>query len=158
MFHRIRTALAVYFSKWLPKPSQVELVTSLVLNTASLEIAAYEHREFAPIKGTCGNIRLTGTSLPVFTYLVFDKKLMEFVEVRVEVSRPERIEYIARIKSLDISTDGKEVPIVDKYKAPFERFSLALYNYFPFPMPRRERGNDASVAQITVVQNQGGTT
>lgn len=125
-------ALAYWLLKWA-KPYQDQIVLSLVLNTASLELAPGEWIELAPIQGTCGPFRLSGNSLPVFNYRVFDKSMMEFVHVRVEVARPDRISYSAAIESTSApERDGEEVHIKDKYKEPFEKLSLHLFRYFPF--------------------------
>jgi hypothetical protein len=112
-------------------PTQEELVLHLVLHTASLELVKGEHVELAPVKGMCGNVLLSGNSLPCFKYRVFDKKLMEFVYVTVEVSRPDRIDYISRIESTDPKENGKELETKDQYKAPFERLANHLFHYFP---------------------------
>lgn len=78
-------------------------------------------------------MRLSGNCLPVFQYLVFDKKApMEFVKVRVEVSMPDRIIFISHIQSSDPKFDGKKVETKEEFKTPFTKLSLQLYEYFPF--------------------------
>lgn len=122
-----------YLSQYT-RASDEELVLALVLNTAQLALKKDEYVEFAAIKGTCGTFKLSGNSLPSFHYTVFEKKLMEFVEINVQVSRPNRITFSSRIKSEDKVQDGKEVETKDKYKEPFLTLTQHLFNYFPFPM------------------------
>lgn len=123
--------------EWLKgyaRAEQDELVSYLIRNTASLALKKEEYVEFAPIKGTCGVIRLSGNSLPCFVYTVFEKKIMEFIEVRVEVSKPDRIHFSSQIKSTDQTQHGKEVETKEKYKEPFLVLANHLFQYFPFPM------------------------
>lgn len=108
------------------------LVLSLCLHTAGLGLEKGQSVEFAPIKGTCGTFKLTGSSLPVFKYLVFDKPIMEFIEVTVEVSRPNRIEFISHISSSDEKTNGKLVETKHKFEQPFWILAGHLFTYFPF--------------------------
>lgn len=121
------------WTKTLAKPHQDELVLALVLQTAALELPKGEYRELAPVKGCCGPFKLSGNSLPVFEYKVFEKSIMEFIHVRVEVSRPDRIYYRATIDSTTApERHGEEVEMKAKYKEPFERLSWHLFQYFPF--------------------------
>lgn len=129
-----------------------DLVRSLVLNTAALELERDHYVEFAPIQGTCGTFKCTGNSLPTFTYTVFEKKIMEFIEVRVEVARPDRIQFLARIKSTDKAQDGKDVEVTERYKAPFMKLAHQLYQYYPFP---RKGG---VVQKHGTIQEQPGST
>jgi hypothetical protein len=122
---------------------KLELVLALTLQTAALELAKQEYVELAPLPGMCGPFRLSGNSLPVVEYRVFDPRkkpfMMEFVKVRVEIAKPDRIEYIATIdckglkgEHTDASRHGESVAVLDKYKEPFEILSKHLRNYFPF--------------------------
>ncbi len=118
---------------------RMEFVLSLTLQTAALELAKQEYIEMSPLPGMCGPFRLSGNSLPVIEYRVFDPRkkpfMMEFIKVRVEVSKPDRIHYIATIDShgsQDAARHGEEVPVLDKYREPFEKLSGYLRNYFPF--------------------------
>lgn len=118
---------------------KLELVLALTLQTAALELTKSEYLELAPVRGMCGPFRLSGNSLPVFEYRVFDPRkkpfMMEFIKVRVEVSKPDRIHYIATIDSKgsqDPKRHGEEVPIIAKYREPFEFLSEQLFKYFPF--------------------------
>src|SRR4051812_41858492 len=97
------------------KQEKLELILALTLQTAALELAKHEFIELAPLPGVIGPFRLSGNSLPVFEYRVFDPRkkpfMMEFVKVRVEVSKPERIHYIATIDaegSQDPKRHGEE--------------------------------------------------
>lgn len=122
---------------WLKKkklePETEELVLSLVLNTASLELKKGEYVELAPVKGCCGPFRLMGNSLPLFEYRVFEKKIMEFIHVRVEVSRPARIHFVSSIESNTApERQGEIVEMMPKYKEPFEKLAQHLFRYFPY--------------------------
>lgn len=131
--HKIVGKLSKY-----TRASQEELVLSLVLNTASLALVKGEYVELAPIRGTCGTFKLTGNSLPLFTYRVFEKKIMEFIEVKVEVSKPDRIHFASTIDSTTAPKEhGKEVETKDKYKEPFWALADSLYRYFPFVRKQR---------------------
>lgn len=117
------------------EPDAEEIVRSLVMNTAALELVKGDHIELAPIQGTCGPILLSGNSLPVFEYRVFEKKLMEFIKVRVEVARPDQIRFFCTIDSEgtnDPIAHGQEVECKDVYQAPFKKLALSLFNYFPY--------------------------
>lgn len=134
MFHKLILKWIEILQGWLPKKAAEDVVLSLVLNCSALALEKGQYVEFAPIKGTCGNFRLSGNSLPTFIYTVFEKKLMEFVEVRVEISKPDRIEFFSEIRSTDKTTDGRELETKEKYKEPFWRLTNNLMAYFPFPM------------------------
>jgi hypothetical protein len=123
------------FAEWLlfkcPQ-NQLEIVLSLVLNTASLELKPWDSVELAPIKGCCGPFKLYGNSLPVITYRVFEKAIMEFILVRVEIARPDRITYLAKIDSVTApERHGESVEVKPKYKEPFQKLALQLFRYFP---------------------------
>ncbi len=117
---------------WLKPPIEM-LVAQTIFNTASLELTKDEYIELAPIRGTCGTFKLSGTSLPVFEYKVFEKKVMEFIHVRVEMSSPDRIEFKATIDSTTApERHGEEVECVSAYKRPFDMLILQLFKYFPY--------------------------
>lgn len=123
----------VFFDRWL-KPSIEEVVFSIVYHTIALELGREEFVELAPIQGTCGPFKLSGNGTPVISYVVFEKRLMEFVLVKVEVSRPDRIEYKAFIESKntqDAGRHGEELEVIDTYRKPFEKLSRHLFRYFP---------------------------
>jgi hypothetical protein len=129
----IRRVIA-YLSKY-DQPYPEELVLALILNTAQLALQKNEYVEFAAIKGTCGAFKLTGNSLPRFTYFVFEKRIMEFIEVRVEVAKPGRISFTSTISSTSApERHGEEVETKEKYKEPFMKLATYLFYYFPFPM------------------------
>ena len=67
---------------------------------------------------------------------------MEFIAITVEISRPDRIHFSARIKSTDQKTDGTIVEIKEKYKEPFMTLANHLYRYFPFPMEGGRKKRD----------------
>lgn len=120
-----------YLSRY-SAPTDHELVNAVVLGTANLELTKGETVQLAPLKGCCGPFTLSGNSLPVFEYIVFDKTIMEFVRVKVEISRPDRIHYYAFIESLttDIARHGEVIHVKHKYSEPFERLIQNLFKYF----------------------------
>lgn len=135
--------LIEWLSKWVQGDQEL-MVVHLVVNTAQIALGKGEWIEFAPIKGTCGNISLSGNSLPVFSYRVFEKSLMEFILVKVEVSLPDRIQYKATIDSIktsDPKRHGEEVTIKDAYKQPFLTLAWHLFRYFPIPRKSEELEN-----------------
>lgn len=118
---------------------KLELVLALTIQTSALELAKNEYVEMAPLPGMCSPFRLSGNSLPVIEYLIFEQKMMEFIKVRVEIAKPDRIEYVAKIdckgakgQHTNAERHGQEVPMKDKYKEPFEKLSGYLRSYFPF--------------------------
>lgn len=127
-------------------PEQDEIVLRLVLNTSSLELAKHEVVELAPLKGLCGPFRLSGNALPVFEYLMFEKSIMEFVQVRVEVARPDIIRYITTIYAKPESSTaperhGEVIETTDRYKKPFQQLALHLYRYFGhYVTPEKRNG------------------
>ena len=125
------------------RPSDLDFVTYLILHVASLELIQGDFRELAPVKGCCGPIRISGNSLPVIDYLVFDPCkspfMMEFVRVRVEISKPDRIEFSATIEARDPANGlrhGESIPMKESYRRPFERVAWHLFQYFPFYFDR----------------------
>lgn len=132
-FNNFCWKIVIYFGKWA-KPYPDEIVLGLILNTASLGLTKQDYLDLAPIKGTCGPFRLTGNSLPVFTYNVFEKSIMEFIKIRVEISKPDRIEFFATIDSTTApERHGEVIPVKSKYTEPFTILSHHLYRYFPYP-------------------------
>jgi len=136
---------------------RLELVLALTLHTSALELAKNEYIELAPLPGVCGPFKLSGNSLPVFEYRIFDPRkkpfMMEFIKVRVEISKPDRIHYIAKVDSqgsADPIRHGEEVPVLDKYKEPFEKLSEHLFRYFPYyRQPQLDRDpNRADKVQV----------
>ena len=124
--------IALKLNLWA-KPDNDELVSFLVLHTASLELYSDQYIELAPVKGTCGPIKLSGNSLPVFEYIVFEKAIMEFIKVRVELARPDKIRFLCTIDSVTApERHGEEVELKDKYRAPFDKLAWHLMQYFPF--------------------------
>ncbi len=110
-----------------------EIVTGLILNTASLELKRDEFAEFAAVKGMYGPFRLWGNSLPVITYTVFEKELMEFVKVRVQIAKPSTIRFEASIDSTTApERHGEGIECKEAYKKPFWSLSIYLINYFPY--------------------------
>lgn len=150
---RITTILNKFKQSLKPDPTNEDIVRSLVLNTASLALKKGTYVEFAPIKGTCGTIQLSGNSLPVFEYTVFEKSIMEFIAVRVEVSRPDRIHFASVIKSQDQTTHGQKVETKEKYEAPFWKLCSHITQYFPFPM----NGGSHVINQGLPAENLGET-
>lgn len=123
-------------------PERDALILHLVLHTAALELKKGEYRELAPLKGCTSPIRIYGNSLPVFEFLMFEKPIMEFVKVRVEVARPDRISFRATIESKgneDNARHGEEIEVTARHKAVFEQLSRHLWDYFPL-YPVREGG------------------
>lgn len=129
----------------------------LIMHTASLELAKHEYIELAPVTGMCGPCKLSGNSLPVFEYRVFDPRkkpfMMEFVKVRVEVSKPDRIQFIAKIDSegsVDHARHGEEVEALPMYREPFYRLATHLFRYFPyFVNPKRDPNRFDQVKSCT---------
>jgi hypothetical protein len=107
------------------------LVDSLVSNCASLQLCKGEFIELAPLGGCCGPFKMSGNGIVTFQYIVFEKELMEFVSVTVEISRAERIEFESRIDSTTApERHGELVETKPEYKEPFDRLSKNLYKYF----------------------------
>lgn len=119
----------------LSRPNVDELVLALVLNTASLELAKDEFVELAPLKGCCGPFRLSGNGWPVVEYMMFEKEIMEFVQVRVEISRPDIIRFVTTIYAKKESSTaperhGEVIETTERHKKPFNQLALYLFQYF----------------------------
>jgi hypothetical protein len=125
------------------EPEKDYLISYLIMNCASLELSKGEFVEFAPIRGCCGPFKLYGNGLPSFKYTVFSKPMMEFISVRVEISKPDRIDFIAQIESTTApERNGEVVPVIDKYKEPFNQLSKHLYRYFGhYVSPQKRNSN-----------------
>lgn len=142
------------FQYWLDRftqPYADEIVSHLIRNVAWLELAKGERMEFAPLKGCCSVFYVSGTCLPVFEYNVFEKKIMEFIHIRVEISKPDRINFIATIES-DTAPErnGEIVKVEDKYKAPFIQLAQHLFRYFPYYKKVVALSNNAQPIQAQI--------
>jgi hypothetical protein len=126
------------FVQWLMLkfgPTDEELIMQFVVNTATLELLKSQVIELAPIQGCCGHFLLAGNCLPVVTYRVFEKSIMEFIQVRVEVGKPNVMRFITTIDAIgtgDPARHGEEVECKDVYKEPFLKLIRHLYYYFPY--------------------------
>jgi len=134
---------------------KLELICALSLHTASLALARDEYVEFAPVGGSCVPFKLFGNSLPVFEYRVFEQKIMEFIKIRVEISKPDTIRFIGTIDCVgvkgqhsDAARHGQEVEVLPKYKEPFEKLAMHLLHYFPFTPNPEGWGRDANRKDI----------
>ena len=116
-------------------PSQREMVAKLIAGIAGLEILRDEFRTFAPLAGVHGPFRVEGNAKPTIHYTVFDKELMEFVEMRVSLALPDSINFEGKTEDLGVLETLKP-----EYKRPFIVLARLLYNYFPYPMPVRPPG------------------
>lgn len=114
-------------------PPKEDLVRSIVLNTARMCLAPRHFVELAPVKGMIGcKIKLCGNSLPIFTYTVFHKPIMEFVKVTVEISAPSRIQFVSAIESNDPKANGQVITTLPAFSEPFYILARHLHRYFPF--------------------------
>lgn len=130
---RLKKKIKLWLSRLalrLSAPTQIDLVKNVVCGTASLELVKDETRTLPPYAGMFSHVILTGNSLPIFTYQVFSKKLMEFIAVRVEISLPDRIQYRAFLCD-EFPTLKEEIECLDSYRKPFELLLINLYNYWP---------------------------
>jgi hypothetical protein len=124
-------------------PSKEEIIDSLVAGTSALELKQGEFVELAPLPGCNGPFVLSGNSLPVFEYTVFEKRIMEFVRVKVELSRPSRIQFTSTIQSTTApERHGESIPMRHPYRQPFDRLSLHLFSYFPHYVSPSKRHAD----------------
>jgi hypothetical protein len=133
-----------FIKNWLEPfcyPTPKELVSALVVGTANLELQKDERVYLNPVAFMFGRIELSGTTLPVFKYCLFDDQVMEFIHMRVEVSLPEQLRFLAFIKD-EKTFEPTPVEVKELYKKPFFKLAYHLYQYFPFPMP--EKGPHAS--------------
>lgn len=134
MIRKLAFWLMNLLKRWAT-PFDDELVLALTLYTNSLELPRGVAIELAPVKGMCGPFKLSGNSLPVFEYTVFEKSIMEFILIRVEISKPDRIDFRATIQSkdtLDSKRHGEEVECKERYQEPFCFLAWHLYQYFPY--------------------------
>lgn len=91
-----------------------------------------ERTFLAPTSGSVGPLSLTGTGLPTVYYKVFEKKIMEFIQVRVELCRPDKIRFFATIDSTTApERHGEVVKIQSKYEKPFWVMAYNVYKYWP---------------------------
>jgi hypothetical protein len=125
-----------------------EMVRALVVGTAGLELKKGEYAYSAPIAGTFGPISITGNSLPVFSYLVFEKELMEFVSVTVELALPNTVRYVATINSTTApDKHGQEIICKEEYKKPFQELAKHFFNYFPLHRVKRFAPDNITVIE-----------
>ena len=115
-------------------PDDDMIVLALVMATANMGLERGTYVEFAATSGMLGPCKLSGNSLPVFEYMVFDKPSMEFVRIKVEIAKPDRIEFVAVIDAkgtADPARHGEVIDAVDAFKRPFLILAHHLYNYWP---------------------------
>lgn len=87
----------------------------------------------APLKDvTFGYFKIEGNALPAISYQVFDKPLMEFVQVIARPALPDKITFEAATEDLG------DVRVKPEYEAPFHTLSRHLYSYFPLLPEGRE--------------------
>lgn len=116
-------------------PDREDLVMHLISHVSFLAIPKQKCVYFSPVARMCGEICLSGNGLPVFEYTMFDKRIMNFVRVRVELSKPGRIHFSGQVfKDPDPETDEMPVEMDSFYRDPFYLFASHLFRYFPlFP-------------------------
>ena len=139
--------LYTFFGKYA-RPWPAELVLNIVHHTSGLALGHDgnpESVQFAPLKGVIGGFKLSGNALPVLEYEVFDKKLMEFIAIRVEFSQPDRMDFIATIRSNTPALgeppgghcrNGEVVPATAPYREPGLTLLHHLHRYFPYARPK----------------------
>lgn len=113
-------------------PDELALASMISMYCCTLELRMGEFVELAPVQGTCGHIQITGNANPVFSYVVFDKKLMDFIEVSVLVSKKNGFKFTSTVKAINKETEAKQIETKDAYKEPFLVLSNHLFRYFPF--------------------------
>lgn len=143
LFYKYKAKLRSVMDKvsFLTLPDQRELVHNIVLNVASLELAKNECMKLAACGGSCGLITLRGNAVPQIDYLVFEKTLMEFVRVTVQIQLPNKITYFCSIESQNTSDPkrhGEEVELREAYKEPLFKVAHLFYQYFPF-IPHKDQ-------------------
>ncbi len=122
---------AVQFTQ-VKKPNDAVLVMELVMRVSGIELLREQSVYLNPVKGMIGPVRVTGNSLPAFDFKMFEKSIMEFIHVRVEVAMPERIEFICTIDSTTApERHGEVVPATQEYKDAFFQLAYSLFNYWP---------------------------
>lgn len=127
----------------LAAPSKEELVKAFIAGTASLELLKSESVKLNALPGMFSHIEVSGNSLPVVKYQVFDKGLMEFILIRVELALPDRITY--RAFYCDTFPEPKqETEVLPYYIEPFNILLLNLYNYWPL----RKKDHDIETSLI----------
>jgi hypothetical protein len=135
MYQKLIRWLMPYFER-VAGPSDAELTGKMCMNTANMELAKGEYILLNPIMpGQCGPFTLSGNCLPVVEYIMFEKKLMEFVKVRAEVGAGEKVRYVCTIESIktsDPANHGKQLDPKPAYMEPMERLIRQLFRYFPY--------------------------
>lgn len=136
----IAQKLIDFLSRWT-KPDPEMIVLSLIMGTSSLELTRDEFVELAPVKGSCGPFKLSGVGLPVFRYRMYDREYSQFVGIRVEVSRPDKMVYTCKIESeVNPERHGESVECKEEYKKPFILLSEHLHRYFGLYVTPAKRG------------------
>lgn len=96
-------------------------------------------------------IRCMGGLWPVFTYVIFDQEIMDFIEITAEINQPAELRYKATItcENKNQPEHGKVIEVKDFYKVPFEKFMKYCYFYFPL------YNNFAADKRIKAQNNRG---
>lgn len=144
---RLAWKLYVFFGKYA-RPWPAELVLNIVHCTSGLALGHDgnpEYVEFAPLKGVYGGFKLSGNALPILEYEVFDRKLMEFIAIRVEFSKPDRMDFVATVRSNTPAKgepegghcrNGEIIPTTAAYREPGLALLHNLHRYFPYVRPK----------------------
>ncbi len=114
------------------EPSLQDVVKAVIAGTASLELKKDESRKLKPLEGMFGPILIEGNALPAFTYMVFDKQIMDFVTVTARLSLPDKILFESK------TPDWGHIATLKPYKDPFMQLCKHLYAYFPLLPEGRE--------------------
>lgn len=125
-------------------PNQSDLVKYLVAKTADLELKPKRRVPMAPVTGMWGTVYLSGSSLPVIEYIVFDEALMEFIHVRVEIALPNQIRFISKVHDPAIETLCGPIETKPSYVTPFYVLTKHLFNYFPLIKPQDKESDETN--------------
>lgn len=128
-------------SEWIPR---------IVEHCASVELKAHESIRMNPVAGMHGVVKFTGTSLPCFTYTVFDQAIMEFIRVKACLSLPDSIYFEHEVIPTGEGLPEVLPPLKQEYQDPFFELMMRLYGYFPFPMPEKDASEVITIVGETV--------
>lgn len=133
-----------FFQKLFYTQSPLDTIVPIIVSkTAGLELVKDEYVFLAPpSESVYGSVSLTGNSLPTFHYTVFDPSLMDFVLVRMEVSLPARVDFIAKLiptqaeriegrPMYETNPDLVQIPTKPSYVEPGTTLLKHLASYFP---------------------------
>jgi len=124
--------------KWIGYKTEAQRIHTFASGVATLELKPQEVYKISPTSYNHGAITITGGLRCAIVYTVFDDKIMEFVEITVQVSSLNSYVSVSHVISSEPETKGEriECDMKPEYLKPWKVILKTLGEYFA---PYRDR-------------------